>query len=246
MATCILQLQRGVIFISNHAGKLSAITRDCLNRQWRFRGRPENRVANFVSRVIPGKATEISHYELSSIRNLVAGGTSGLADEKIPACRRIAGHGVGGGLALQKTDICDDRVSIFFAETGERRHARFQNSVVNQVEQFLVGERLGVTPVGNIRCVLTAQPVKTMASRALRLETALSSEARGGLCTIRILAINSAARAQRNQSQTKLENDSPSHVTSPGSGASEAASLRKSRCIPLRENNFLGIGDIRR
>ena len=251
LATCVLQLQRGVIFISNHAGKLSAIARHGCNRLGRFRGRPEDRVANCVSRMISRKPGEVSDDELSSTGDLVAGGTSGLANEKISASRRIAGHGVPGGPALQKADISDERVSIFFAKTGKRRHPCFGNSIVHQVKQFLVRQRLRVAAADDIWSVLTAEPVETVAGRALCLVTALSfqvgaCETRGGLNAVRILAKNSAARAERNQRQPKLENDSPSHVTRPGFGASEEATLRASDCVPLHENKFLGIGDIGR
>ena len=43
------------------------------NRLWRFPGRPENRIANFVRRMISRETCEVASDELSSASDLVAG-----------------------------------------------------------------------------------------------------------------------------------------------------------------------------
>lgn len=96
--------------------------------------------------------------------------------------------------------------------------------------------------------MLTAESIESMASGALYLENALSPEVRfqSGMWLFagRVLAKNIAGRAERNQYQPKLENDSPDHVALPRTSEGDAPT--KSQCIPPSENKFLGIGDIRR
>jgi len=146
-------------------------------------------------------------------------------------------------------------MSTFFAKTWEPWHSCFRNSIVNDVEQCFVREHLHVSSADNIRCMLTAEPVESMANRALCLENALSCmlDFRTGsrLFAVRTLAKNVALRAKTDQRQTKLKNVSPSHVALPEFRTSQGDSREKdtpimSQRIPLRENIFLGIGDIRR
>jgi hypothetical protein len=139
---------------------------------------------------------------------------------------------------------------VFCAQTGKPWHSFFTNPIVNQFEPGRVRERRHAGPADDIRGMLTAESVEAMAGRALCLENALSPEVKlqtgSGLFAVRVLAKNGAGRAESNQRQPKFESDSPDHVALPGFRTSEAASLRKPQCIPLRENCLLGIGDIRR
>lgn len=72
-AISILQLQRGVVFIPDYAGELSAIPRGCGRRLLRCSSGPENRIANFVRRMISRKTCQVSSDELPLASNLVAG-----------------------------------------------------------------------------------------------------------------------------------------------------------------------------
>jgi hypothetical protein len=72
-AIAILQLDRGIVFVSNHAGKPPAILHNCGRGLLRPPGRLENRIANFVRRMISRKPCDVSRNELSSASNPVAG-----------------------------------------------------------------------------------------------------------------------------------------------------------------------------
>src|ERR1019366_8608974 len=114
---------------------------------------------------------------------------------------------------------------VFSGKTGKPWHSFFRNPIVNQFEPGCVRERLHAGPADDIRCVLTAESVESMAGRALPLENALSPEVKfqtgSGLFAARVLAKNIADRAERNQRQPKLENDSPDHVALLGFRTSE-------------------------
>jgi hypothetical protein len=251
----ILQLQGGIILVPNHAGKRSVIPCDSGGRLLLSCRWPYDRIANLVRRMISRETCDISHDELSAFHKLVAGGTSGLSKEKIVASRWIARNRIPSGPALQKAKICHYRLSIFSVNLGESGHSSFWNPIVKQLEPSLVRECLHVGPADDIRCMLTAQPVESMASSALPFENALAPRFKfrggSGLFVVRVLTKDSTSRCKRNHQQPKLENNSPVHFAGLGFRTSRVDlrmgdSRRKLQCIPRRENSFLGIGDIGR
>src|ERR1700734_1252276 len=116
--------------------------------------------------MISRKPCKVSHKELSRDRNLMADRTSGLSKENIVAPHRIARYGLPSGPALQETYISNGRVRTFFVKTWKSRHPCFWNSIVNDVEQCLVRERLYLSSADNVRCMFTTESVESMANRA--------------------------------------------------------------------------------
>src|SRR5271169_1369606 len=137
-AISILQLQRGVVFVPDHAGEPSTIPRNGGRRLLLASSRPENSFTNLAGLMIPCEPREVIGDELSLA---VTCGAAGLAEEKIPAPVWIARRGFAGGLALQETDISNERPIILFAQVGEAWHSSLRNPFVNQVDQCLIRDR---------------------------------------------------------------------------------------------------------
>ena len=222
-AISILQLQRSVVFVPNHSGKLAPIAFNRSRGLLLFSARAENRVANLIFRMISRKPCKVSGDELSSASNLVTSGASALSKEKFLTPDRVASRGVPSGLTLQKVHISDHRLTTFLAKTREARHSFFLNPIVNQIEQCLIRESLHGGTADDIRRVFTTEPVESMASRAFCLENVLSF--RGFRAQIRaqtwrrpfalrrrVLANGSAHRTEGHQYQPERTDDSPDHV----------------------------------
>ena len=109
---------------------------------------------------------------------------------------------------MQKANISDDRLTTFLANAGEARHSFFRNPIMNQAEERLIRERLHCGPADNIWCMFTTEPVKSMASRAFRLEDILPLNVRrqrgSWLLAVRDLAKDVVGHAKENQHQPKL------------------------------------------
>ena len=130
---------------------------------------------------------------------------------------RIAWHGLPSGLALQKAQISNHCLTIFLAHAGKTRHSVFRNPVVNQLEQRLIRESLHCGPADDIGRMLTAEAVKSMASRAFQLENVLSPESGFSGTSLDSSLFEFWQRtlpAAPNKISTNpnVENDSPGHI----------------------------------
>ena len=130
---------------------------------------------------------------------------------------------------MQKADISNDRLTTFLANAREARHSFFRNPIVNQVEQHLIRERLHRGSTDNIGRVLTTEPVKSMASRAFRLEDILSPQS----------GFSAGVGSSLSGFWQRILLAAPKKI-------STNPNVRTIRQVPLRENSFAGIGDIGR
>jgi len=226
-AISILQLQRGVVFVPDHSGKLSTIPRRSNRCFRRSSGRPDNRITNLARLMIPGKPGYVFGDDLSSA---VTCGATGLSEKKVTASHRVARRGLPRRRALQETYVANERTIIFAAQVWEARHSGFRNPLMDQIEQCLIRDRPHGQSAHDIWCVLSAEPVEPVARRAFRLKDPSSSEfrlrTRSGLF-VRVLAegradcregdYTKADRARKYQRQSnlcngRLCNHSPSHI----------------------------------
>src|SRR5580693_7233693 len=99
-AISILQLQRGVVLVADHAGKPSAIPRDGSRSLLRASGWAEDRFTNLTDLMSSCKLSEVFGHELSAARYLMTSGAAGLSEEKIAAADWISVHGGRRGVAL--------------------------------------------------------------------------------------------------------------------------------------------------